>query len=281
MMLTLINGRPADPSVSVFDGAVLRGDGCFEALRSYGGRPFAFAEHHHRLTRSAAALRLPLPAYSDLQDWVERCAEDGGDCVVRILVTRGATGVGADTPPLWVVLWHPLPDLVQDLSLEPVAAPWHPGGESWELAGIKTISYAANQAATRRAREAGSHDALLISRAGEVLEGPTFGIAWLRDGVLETPSLDLGILESITRGFVLEGCKEIGIPVARGRYHLERLRGASEVVAFSTVKEVTTVRKVGPWEYESGPVARELSAFYRSLVQVTPSQTTIGSWPVT
>jgi branched-subunit amino acid aminotransferase/4-amino-4-deoxychorismate lyase len=276
-MLTLINGQPADPSVSVFDGAVLRGDGCFEALRSYGGRPFAFAEHHHRLTRSAAALRLPLPAYSDLLDWVERCAEDGGDCVVRILVTRGATGVGADTPPLWVVLWHPLPDPVNDLTLEPVAAPWHPGGESWELAGVKTISYAANQAASRRAQEAGSHDALLISREGEVLEGPTFGIAWLCDGVLETPSLDLGILESITRGFVLEGCQQIGIPVAHGRYPLERLRGAGEVVAFSTVKEVTRVRKVGPWQYEPGPVARELSAFYRSLVQVTPSQTTIGS----
>jgi branched-chain amino acid aminotransferase len=280
-MLTLINGRPADPAVSVLDGAVLRGDGCFEALRSYGGRPFAFAEHHQRLTRSAAALRLPLPEYSDLADWVHRCAEDGGDCVVRILVTRGATGVGVDTPPSCVVLWHPLPETVDEMALAAVAAPWHPGGESWELAGVKTISYAANQAAARKAREAGADDALLVSRSGEVLEGPTFAVAWMRDGLLETPSLNLGILESITRGFILEGCRQLGIPVAEGRFPLDRLRAAREVMALSTVKEVTPVRKVGVWEYVSGPATRELAAFYGSLIQVTPSQMTAGSRPVT
>ncbi len=281
MMLTLINGEPANAVVSVFDGAVLRGDGCFEALRSYGGKPFAFAEHHQRLTKSATALRLPLPEYSDLRTWVERCAADGGDCVVRILVTRGSGGVSAEAPPLWVVLWHPLPDPVTDLRLAPIAAPWHPGGESWELAGVKTLSYAANQAASRRAREADADDALLVSRAGEVLEGPTFAIAWVRGGVLETPSLSLGILESITRGFVVESCQELGIPVAEGRYPIDRLRSASEVVALSTIKEVMAVRRVGQWVYETGPVTSKLAASYRSRVQLTPPQTTAGSRPLT
>lgn len=280
-MTTLVNGLPAEPNISVFDGAVLRGDGCFEAIRSYDGVPFAVAEHYQRLTRSARALRLPTPSLEDLRSWVAFCAEEGGDCVVRVVVTRGASGAGVDAPPVCVVMWHQLPAPIQDLSLATVAAPWHPGGEMWELAGVKTLSYAANQAATRLAQETGAHDALLISRAGEILEGPTFSVAWVRQGVLETPTLDLGILGSITRGFVLEGCRQLGILVSEGRYSLDRLQAASEFMALSTVKEVMPVHAVDDLRLETGPVARDLSRFYRDLVQVTPSQTTTGSRSVT
>lgn len=280
-MTTLVNGLPAEPNISVFDGAVLRGDGCFEAIRSYDGVPFAFAQHYQRLTRSARALRLPTPSLEDLRSWVAFCADEGGDCVVRVVVTRGASGAGVDMPPACVVMWHQLPTPIQDLSLATVPAPWHPGGEMWELAGVKTLSYAANQAATRLAQETGAHDALLISRAGEILEGPTFSVAWVREGVLETPTLDLGILESITRGFVLEGCRQLGIPVSEGRYSLHRLAAASEVMALSTVKEVMPVQAVDDLRLQPGPVARDMSRLYRSLVQVTPSQTTTGSRSVT
>ena len=280
-MLTLIDGRPAEPNISVFDGAVLRGDGCFEAIRSYGGVPFAFDEHYQRLTRSAAAMRLPIPSSKDLRGWVTACAEDGGDCVVRVVITRGAGGAGVERPPACVVMWHQLPAPISGLSLATVSAPWHPGGETWELAGVKTLSYAANQAATRLAEETGAHDALLISRGGEILEGPTFSVAWVREGAVETPSLDLGILESITRGFVLHGCRQLGIPITEGRYLPDRLESATEVMALSTVKEVTPVHAVDDVRFEPGPIARDLLGYYRSLVQVTPPQTTTGSRSVT
>lgn len=272
---------PAEPNISVFDGAVLRGDGCFEAIRSYSGLPFAFDEHYQRLTRSARALRLPIPSSEDLRSWVAVCAEEGGDCVVRIVVTRGASGAGVEMPPACVVMWHQLPTPTDGISLGTVSAPWHPGGEMWELAGVKTLSYAANQAATRLAQETGADDALLISRTGEILEGPTFSVAWVREGAVETPSLDLGILESITRGFILQGCRQLGIAVSEGRYQLDRLQSASEVMALSTVKEVMPARAVDDLRFDTGPVARDLMGYYRSLVQVTPSQTTTGSRSVT
>ena len=280
-MVTLVDGQPAEPNISIFDGAVLRGDGCFEAIRSYGGIPFAFDEHYQRLTRSAGALRLPIPSSDDLRGWVAVCAEEGGDCVVRVVVTRGASGAGVEKPPACVVMWHQLPAPISGLALAIVSAPWHPAGEMWELAGVKTLSYAANQAATRLAQETGAHDALLISRGGEILEGPTFSVAWVREGAVETPSLDLGILESITRAFVLQGCRQLGIPIREGRYALDRLQSASEVMALSTVKEVTPVRAVDDLRFEPGAVARDLLGYYQSLVQVTPAQTTTGSRSVT
>ena len=48
----------AETSIPVTDEGFLRGDGVFEVVRVYDGRPFALEEHLDRMTRSAANLRL-------------------------------------------------------------------------------------------------------------------------------------------------------------------------------------------------------------------------------
>ena len=50
----------AEASIPVADDGLLRGDGVFEMVRLYGGRPFTLADHLDRLERSAAAIELPL-----------------------------------------------------------------------------------------------------------------------------------------------------------------------------------------------------------------------------
>ena len=105
---------------------------------------------------------------------------------------------------------HPLPAPKAELSLLAVPAPWHPAGRAWELSGVKTISYAPNQAATRLAGEAGFDDALLLSDSGTILEGPTFSFAWIVGGVLETAGIDLGILDSITRQLIFADSPAVG-----------------------------------------------------------------------
>ena len=157
-MTSLVDGA-REEALSVFDEGLLRGDGCFEAIRSYAGSPFAFTPHYKRLTRSAAALEIPCPPAPQLRAWVGEMATEGGDCIVRIILTRGS----ADRlPSRCIVLWQPLAPAASELRLLPVAAPWHPGGEPWELTGVKTISYAPNMAATRLARNSSFDDALLV-----------------------------------------------------------------------------------------------------------------------
>ena len=55
---------------------------------------------------------------------------------------------------------------------------------------------------------------------GVILEGPTFSVAWVVGGVLETPGLDLGILDSITRRVMLEMASELGLEVVQGTWDL-------------------------------------------------------------
>ena len=62
----------ADAVLPVFDGVVMRGDGCFEAIRAYRGVPFQSDAHLARLRRSASMLELDLPDTETIAGWVER-----------------------------------------------------------------------------------------------------------------------------------------------------------------------------------------------------------------
>jgi branched-subunit amino acid aminotransferase/4-amino-4-deoxychorismate lyase len=266
-MRVLIDGIPFHPneaSISVFDHGLLRGDGCFEALRAYAGIPFALSEHLDRLHNSARLLGIELPPRSWLESWISEVAAEGGDCAVRVVATRG--GLEEPVPSRVIVLSEAIPALPETLVVTPLSAPWHSDGGTSELTGAKTISYAQNMAARRAAREAGFDDALLVGISGRILEGPTFCVAWVVDSVLETPSLDLGILASITRQVTLQEATKAGIQVREGHFELSRIEEADEVMAMSTVREIRPIVRVGGSEFEPGPIARQLAGRYRSLV---------------
>ncbi len=259
-MAVWINGVRSDSeTVSVHDAGFLRGDGCFEALRSYAGRPFAVTEHIERLQRSAAALDIALPGFDELAHWIEQAAQLAGHGIVRVVATRG----GADptvAPPVVIVITEPLPVRMTETSLQPIQAPWHAAGRDWQLASAKTLSYGPNVNTSRTARTLGFDDALLVSDEDLILEGPTFTIGWVVDGVVETPDLDLFILDSITRRYVIKYADQ----VTEGRFPLSRLGEASEVFAMSTLKEVLPVVRVGDLAFDPGPVASELGARFRA-----------------
>lgn len=261
----LINGEPSDGRIPVTDSSVLRGDGCFEVMRAYEGKSFALEGHLDRLERSAAALMIDLPDRVELVSWIEKTAAALGDGAVRVVVTRGSSVPGRADPPNTIVFGHSLPPIAGPVRLLPVVAPWHSADVAWDLAGAKTISYAPNMAAVRRAQEFGFEDALLVTPDGIVLEGPTFSVAWVVDGVLETPSLDLGILDSITRRVALEAASDAGLTILEGVWVLDRLHDASEVMAWSTIREVQSVTAVGERVWPLGPVTGILANTFQKL----------------
>ena len=262
----LIDGEPSPGVIPVTDSAVVRGDGCFEVLRSYGGTAFAVSDHLDRLETSARLLRIVLPAREEITTWIRAIASELGDGAVRILVTRGAGIPGLEDPPRVIVFGHTWEPPVSPGRLLPVSAPWHAAGATWDLAGAKALSYAPNMAAGRHAREAGFHDALLVTPEGVVLEGPTFSVAWVVGDVLETPGLELGILDSITRRFVLDDARFLGIEVREGAWGLSRLQSASEALAMSTIREVQPIGAIGDVVFDEGPVTKRLAEAFAERV---------------
>lgn len=262
----LINGAPSDGKIPVTDSSVLRGDGCFEVLKAYNGRPFALEEHLDRLARSARALDIPLPDRDRLTDWIQKTSAEVVEGAVRVVVTRGSSVPGVDHPSSVIVFGHSWDKGLEPGRLFPVVAPWHASGVHWDLAGAKVTSYAPHMAATRRAVAEGFEDALLLSTEGTILEGPTFSMGWVVDGVLETPALRLGILDSITRRIVLEIAEEIGVEVVEGAWSLSRLDAATEVSAWSTIREIQPVVAVGGRSWDRGPVTEHLARLFAKRV---------------
>ncbi len=212
--------------ISATDDGLLRGDGVFEVMRLYGGRPFARDEHLTRLARSAANLMLDcdLDTVTADIDALLRAAAPG-DGLLRVLLTRGGRRV---------VLLEALPDLGASMTLGLVTyAP------SRILDEVKSLSYAANMLASRRARQRGFDEALLITPHGRVLEAPTASFFWVSGGAVLTPPLEDHVLDSITRRRVIEelGARE----QVTTRADLDR---AQEAFLASTVREVLPVAAI-------------------------------------
>ena len=129
-MRVIIDGEPmeaADASISVFDWGLQRGFGCFEVIRSYGGKAFRSGGHLDRLERSLAALHIPAPSRTDLEEWVVAVAAAGGDCLVRVMVTEGARDELFPSPSRTVVLWETIPEVPEmvPFNTEEVGDPLH------------------------------------------------------------------------------------------------------------------------------------------------------------
>ena len=221
-------------TIPATDEGLLRGDGVFEVIRLYAGRPFAFEEHLTRLERSASNLRLPLDLEAVRSDaWrLLRHAGTGRDHeLLRIVVTRGGRRL---------LLTESLPKTADRARLATITyAPTR------ILDGVKSLSYAANMLASRLARERGFDEALLVTPHGRVLEAPTSSLFWVKDGEALTPPLSEHILASITRRVVID------VSGAREREcTLQELLEADEVFLASTVREVQPVIAVDDRRYD-------------------------------
>jgi branched-chain amino acid aminotransferase len=233
----------AQARIPVTDQGLLRGDGVFEVIRLYGGRPHALERHLDRMARSAENLRLPLDVAQVRADAALLLgAGPAGDCLLRVLATRGGHRVA---------LLEPLPALPEALALASVTyAPTR------VLDGVKSLSYAANMLAGRLARERGFDEALLVTPHGRVLECPTASFFWVRGGELHTPPLDTHVLDSITRRIVIEECGAHETETT-----LAMLEDAEEAFVSSTVRDVLAVSRIDERELApDGPLTVAASA---------------------
>jgi branched-chain amino acid aminotransferase len=237
--------RAGEATIHAGDDGLIRGDGAFDAFPVVDGRPFARAAHLDRLERSCRALDLPCPRgqiESDIDLVLTRAPE--GYAVVRVVLTRGGHRIcrmeSRGDPA----------SLIKPVRLLPVT--YDP---SVLLNGVKTLSYGANMLASRRALAAGYDEALLVRSDGTVLEGPTCSIFWVSDGRLQTPSLETGILASITRRVIVEA-----MTVEEGSYPLAHVEGAEEAFLVSTARLGQPIAAIGDVKLPAAPGPQTLRA---------------------
>jgi branched-chain amino acid aminotransferase len=287
-----VNGRitpPAAAAVSPLDRGFLFGDGVYETVRTYHGRPFRLGPHVDRLRRSADRIGIPwlLPSLDPAAEVARTLTEAANpESSIRIILTRGVGPVGYDTEgcgdPTLVVHVRPCPPL-----------PPHARDEGVDIAvvGVQRNSRAAidpaiksgnllnNFLAWREGRRLGVFEPILLNPDGRVAEGASSNIFIVAEGRVLTPPPAEGLLEGITRGLVLELARGAGLSIAEESFGPDRLRAADEAFLTSTLKGVLPVRRCDGWPIRHGrpgPLTLRLTDLYDALVE---AETNRGSDP--
>ena len=120
---------------------------------------------------------------------------------------------------------------------------------------IKTSNYLNSLLALQDVKSRGADDAILCDGQGRVAEGTTFSVFAVReDGTIITPSLEVGILDSITRRRVIKRVSRTR-EVKEGFYPLADMQGCAEVFIVSSVREAVPVSQWDDKTYQvPGPV---------------------------
>jgi branched-chain amino acid aminotransferase len=279
-----VNGKiaPADQAVvPVYDHGFVYGEGVYETLRSYNRVPFLYDRHIKRLRQSAERLLLDVP-FDDatLLQWIEQTIDAAGEldeAYIRVLLTRGVGDLTYDpksTPtPTTVVIVKPLEvpaarvfnegiriSLVEMLrnhpkSVDPI---------------IKSNNLLNNALAMQAAYRAGAEEALMCNFRGELTECSQANFFMVRGGAALTPKSNAGLLEGVTRAFIFELGKEIGIDVREEVLAPTDLESADEMFITSTTRELSPVVKVDDRVVGSGrpgPVTKQLLDLYQRRAQ--------------
>lgn len=266
---------PEQARVPVEDRGFQFGDGIYEVVRIYRGRPFAMWPHLERLERSARELELPLPRpLPELARLIEEAPARRGlqEATVYLQLTRGYA------PRIHYFPDHVTPTLVvyaQPIRLQPEegyergAAAIVVPDERWLRCDIKSVNLLPNALAKERARRAGVLEAILHREGVGITEGSSTNVFAVCRGKLVTAPAGRYILRGVTRDIVLELARAAGIAVEERFLSREELLAADEVFITSTTLEVMPIARIDGQpvgEGRPGPVARRLRDAFRARV---------------
>ena len=262
------------PEVPADDRGLLLGDGLFDTLRLYRGRPFRLEQHLDRLQRGAAVVGIDVPA--DLRLRVDTAIRSwsGGDGALRITLTRGS-GSGLAPPGdgrsrLLVSIRGLSGDGGQSASKGIHALLRGRVDECALVSGLKTIGYLERIQALRLAMAQGADEALLRNSRDRVVEASASNVAAVLGSGLVAPGPPDGALGGITRSIVLGEAEAMGMLIEERGLEPDELGEVSEILLTSSVREIVPVVRVEGLAVGSGkpgPLLEEMRDRLRRRVE--------------
>jgi len=283
-MLIFINGLliPQDEAkVSVLDRGFLYGDGVFETLRAYSGKIFRIDDHIKRLFCSANAICLKTPFtgnYIKESLYQTLMGNNLKDAYLRLTITRGISDPGLDTEgclnPTMTIISREFSGYPEDLyrhGIKAAVVSTRRIPASALNPEIKSLNFLNNIMARVEARESGAAEAFMLSTEGYVAEGTVSNIFIVKDGVVKTPPLSVGILNGVTRSLVIGLAQKNNIPLTEQQFQPEELYAADECFVTSTLYEVMPVTSINNKPVGTGhpgDISQSMLSIFRELTTV-------------
>jgi len=258
-----LNGKfisQKEASLSIFDRGLLYGDGVFESLRTYDGRPFLLEEHIKRLLKALKILRIKSPMSAKklkLAVLKTLAINKLKESYLKIIVTRGVASEHGLADSLALGKTN-LIIIVQE------QRPYHKKifERGWKsiissikkpdvpTAKIKSLCYLDNILAKMEARKAGAEEAILLDEAGNLAEGTISNIFIVKFGTIYTPPKEAPILAGITRERVIKLAKQAAFKVIEKTITPKELYTADECFVTLSGPGVVPITKI--WQKKIG-----------------------------
>jgi D-alanine transaminase len=264
----------AEANVSIEDRGFQFGDGVYEVIRTYKGRPFSIEAHLARLDRSATALDLKQP-YSRAEwtghilEGVKRAAYP--EAKIYLQITRGVaprdhaySDEATPTVVMTVREFHPLDRSVHATGVEAMTTE----DIRWGRCDIKSVNLLANVLARQQVKQARVFEAILVN-SGLVTEGAVSNVMVVQGGTVVTAPKGPRILSGVTRAIVLDLALSEGVPTQERFVSQSDLYAADEVFLTGTTVEVLAVIRVDGkviGNGRPGPITQRLAASFASRV---------------
>ena len=272
-----------DAKISVMDRGFIFGDGVYEVVPVYGGKPFRFAQHMARMDRSLAELRIANPmSHARWHELVlklvdsyalsQHTSHEKIDQLVYIQITRGVAlrdhVMPPDLTPTVFVMTNTMKPPTPAQRAQGVACV-NADDFRWSKAHIKSTSLLGAVMARQISFDADAVETVMF-RDGYLSEAAACNVWAVRGGKVLGPPKDNLVLEGIRYGLIEGMCREAGIGFELRRVSREEVFSADELLLSSATKEVLPITLLDGQPIGSGkpgPVYAKLHAAYQLAKQ--------------
>ncbi|MFD2444285.1 aminodeoxychorismate lyase [Bacillus sp. CGMCC 1.16607] len=287
-MFIYMNGKivsKEEAFVSAFDHGFLYGVGLFETFRVYDGHPFLLEDHLQRLNQGLNELCIERNfSKEEVEKVLSLLLGENGykDAYIRLNVSAGIGELGLSAEPYQepniIMYSKPLPKAgkdIQEKKAQLLAIRRNTPEGNYRL---KSHHFLNNILAKREIGSALDIEGIFLTANGELAEGVVSNLFWIKKGKIYTPSLETGILNGITRQFVMKLGEQIGFEVDEGFYRPEELNDADEIFITNSIQELVGICQ---WNHRNfpgkeGEVTRLLHNHYRHYCFNMYSRNDIG-----
>lgn len=281
--IVYLNGefvKETEAKISVFDQGVLFGDGVFEGIRVYSGKIFKCHEHLNRLYQGAKAIWLDIPLNKEelKEVMVETCRRNKiVNGYIRLVVTRGRgdlTLYPSKTPKptifciaATIALY---PQEVYQSGMSIITSTYRQNPGAGVDPQIKSLNYLNHILAKIEAHKAGKAEAVMLTKEGIVAECTGDNIFIVKDNIIYTPPIHVGLLAGITRNTIINLAEKLKIKVMEEEFTLFNVYNADECFLTGTAAEVVPVRDVDDrliGDGKPGPITKKILKVFQEYAR--------------
>jgi len=274
-MILYYNGEyvpDKDLRISPFDHGFLYGLGLFETFRVYNNHPFLLDDHLNRLRRSLEECDIHwdmtnYEVFDILQELLTR--NNLQNAYIRLNVSAGDGQIGLQTEPYikpnTIFFIKDMPETTIDEKTGVLLST--PRNTPEGNVRLKSHHYLNNVIGKREVGNSALKEGLFLTKEGYLAEGVVSNLFFLKGDKLYTPSLKTGVLNGVTRQFVLNWCTLNRIQCEEGLYTVDDLLSSDEVFVTNSIQEIVPINSVGNVHFKgkSGEFVESLQSAYKSL----------------